>query len=97
MCILSIIIVVKFNVIVLIIIILILIIIILLQTNISRVNMDVRQPHEIFSIENTWLFCLFFEYFCTLRYLVLNGTLKSVCACMEVGGGGMFFLLIKRD
>ena len=51
MCILSIIIII--NVIILIIIILILIIIILLQTNINRVNTDIRQPHEIFSIENT--------------------------------------------
>ena len=48
--------------------------------------MDVRQPHEIFSIENTWLFCLFSGYFYILLYLALNGTLKSVCVCMEVGG-----------
>ena len=62
MCILSIIIIIKFNVIILIIIILILIIIILLQTNISKVNTDIRQPHEICSIEHTWLFCLFSGY-----------------------------------
>ena len=90
MCILSMIIIINFNVIILIIIILILIIIILLQTNINKVNMDMRQPHEIFSIEHTWLFCLFSGYFCILLYLVLNGTLKSVCVCMEVVGGPCF-------
>ena len=66
MCILSIIIIINFNVIILIIIILILIIIILLQTNINKVNMDMRQPCEICSIEHTWLFCLFSGYFCIL-------------------------------
>ena len=61
---------------------------ILLQTNISKVNTDIRQPHAICSIEHTWLFCLFSGYFCIFLYFVLNGTLKSVCVCMEVGGGG---------
>ena len=51
-------------------------------------NAEIRQPHEICCIEHTWLFCLFSGYFCILLYLVLNGTFKSVCVCMEVGGGG---------
>ena len=34
----------------------------LLQTNINKVNTDTKQPHEICSIEHTWLFCLFSGY-----------------------------------
>ena len=58
-------------------------------TNISKVNTDIKQPHKICSIEHTWLFCLFSGYFCVLFYLVLQGTLKSVCVCLE-GGGHVF-------